>query len=85
MSSDLLPVAYHATACPIHDRYIMFRQWDIFHKIHGWPDPTRDFVVAKLLTGCRRDKLGSDKMGANDLICIEPYNERFATGVSHCL
>ena len=31
-----------------------------FYKIRGWPDPTRDFLVAKLLTGCRRDKPGGD-------------------------
>ena len=32
-----------------------------FHKIHSWPDPTRDYVVSKLLAGCRRDKVGSDR------------------------
>lgn len=26
-----------------------------YHKIHGWPDPTKDFLVSKLLEGCRRD------------------------------
>ena len=25
-----------------------------FHKIRSWPDPTKDFVVSKLLAGCRR-------------------------------
>ncbi len=24
------------------------------HKLRGWPDPTRDFLVSKLLEGCRR-------------------------------
>ena len=28
-----------------------------YHKIHSWLDPTRDFLVTKLLTGCRRDNL----------------------------
>ncbi len=25
-----------------------------YHKVWGWPDPTRNFLVAKLLEGCRR-------------------------------
>ena len=30
------------------------------HKIQGWPDPTRDFLVTKLLEGCRRDRPSVD-------------------------
>ncbi|XP_038050475.1 uncharacterized protein LOC119723727 [Patiria miniata] len=30
------------------------------HKIRSWPDPTHDFLVTKLLAGCRRDNSGSD-------------------------
>ena len=30
------------------------------HKMHGWPDPTKDFIVSKLLEGCRRDRPVSD-------------------------
>lgn len=30
-----------------------------FHKVYGWPDPTRGFLVAKLLEGCRRDHRGA--------------------------
>ena len=26
-----------------------------FHKLNGWSDPTKDFVVSKLVEGCRRD------------------------------
>ena len=25
-----------------------------YHKFHGYPDPTKDFLVSKLLEGCRR-------------------------------
>lgn len=28
----------------------------IHHKINGWPDPTKSFVISKLLEGCKRDK-----------------------------
>ncbi|XP_038057145.1 uncharacterized protein LOC119728820 [Patiria miniata] len=27
-----------------------------YHKIRGWPDPTKDFIVSKLMHGCRRDR-----------------------------
>ena len=30
------------------------------HKMRGWPDPTRDFLVTKLLEGCRRDRPSTD-------------------------
>ena len=30
------------------------------HKINGLPDPTRDFLVAKLMEGCRRDRPSRD-------------------------
>ena len=32
-----------------------------YHKIQGWHDPTQDFFEAKLLEGCRRDRVGTDK------------------------
>lgn len=32
-----------------------------YHKIQGWQDPTQDFLVAKLLEGCRRDHVGNEK------------------------
>ena len=34
-----------------------------YHKIQGWHDPTQDFLVAKLLEGCRmrRDRVDTDK------------------------
>ena len=31
-----------------------------YHKIRDWPDPTHDFVVSKLLAGCRRDRQSQD-------------------------
>ena len=30
------------------------------HKIRGWADPTQDFLVSKLLEGCRRDRPSTD-------------------------
>ena len=30
------------------------------HKLQGWADPTRDFLVTKLLEGCRRDRPSTD-------------------------
>ena len=27
-----------------------------FHKVRGWPDPTKDFIISKLVEGARRDK-----------------------------
>ena len=26
-----------------------------FHKVHGWPDPTKDFIISKLVEGTHRD------------------------------
>ena len=31
-----------------------------FHKVNGWEDPTRDFLVTKLLEGCHRDRPSVD-------------------------
>ena len=31
-----------------------------FHKVHGWPDPTKDFIISKLLEGARRDTTKHD-------------------------
>lgn len=31
-----------------------------YHKFHGWADPTNDFVVSKLLEGCRRSRPTAD-------------------------
>lgn len=31
-----------------------------FHKIRSWPDPTQDFLVTKLIAGCRRDNSTND-------------------------
>ena len=32
-----------------------------FHKMNGWLDPTKDYLVAKLLEGCRRDRPSKDR------------------------
>ena len=32
-----------------------------YHKVQGWPDPTQDFIVSKLLAGCRRDNSSTDQ------------------------
>ena len=32
-----------------------------YHKLHGHPDTTNDFVVSKLLEGCRRDRRNFDQ------------------------
>ena len=31
-----------------------------YHKFHGYPDPTKDILVSKLLEGCRRDRQIAD-------------------------
>lgn len=31
-----------------------------YHKFHGYADPTKDFLVSKLLEGCRRDRRVTD-------------------------
>ena len=31
------------------------------HKIRDWHDPSRDFILSKLLSGCRRDRPSFDE------------------------
>ena len=44
-----------------------------FHKIKSWPDPTQDFLVTKLIAGCRRDNSTSDNRWPIYLTSAEPY------------
>ena len=32
-----------------------------YHKIHGWTDPTKDYLVSKLMEGSRRERKSADK------------------------
>ena len=58
-----------------------------YHKLHGHPDTTNDFVVSKLLEGCRRDRRNFDQrtpitvpiliriLGALPHICASRFEE----------
>ena len=48
-----------------------------YHKLNGFPDPTRDFLVSKLLEGCRRGRSQADKR--------LPINPTFLSEIIHAL